>query len=162
MRYSDEVAVSVMQGHILKSIHVSQDSDQIVFITTDDHAFLMHHERDCCECVEIEDICGDLDDLIGSPLTVAEEVSNYHEAFTLLVPHTRTEDEDDSFTWTYYKFDTAKGGVTIRWYGTSNGYYSESVSVFQRTEENFDQFNREVSFVPTDILNSRKYDHLTI
>jgi len=162
MDYKDQVDVNVMKGLTLKSVHVSNDSDQIVFITTDGQAFLLHHEPDCCECVEIEDICGDLDDLIGSPLINAEEVSNYHEAFTLLVPHTRTEEEDESYTWTYYKFDTAKGGVTIRWYGTSNGYYSESVECFRRTEENFEKFKQEVSFIPTDILNPQKTEILTV
>lgn len=160
MYCTDSVNPNVMQGLTLKAVH--KDDDHLAFFTTCGQVFLMYHQQDCCECVSIEDICGDLDDIVGSPLTNAEEVSNYHETFSLLVPHSQDEDSEESYTWTYYKFDTAKGGVTIRWYGSSNGYYSESVDVYQRTEENSEDFDRELSFIPTDILTSLISPELTV
>ena len=100
--------------------------DKIIFTTTEGEKYKMCHFQDCCESVTIEDIVGDLADLVGEPILLAEEVTsreNPEDAAAATVEH-----QDDSFTWTFYKFATRKGYVDIRWYGKSNGYYSEEVS----------------------------------
>lgn len=112
-----------LKGKVLAKVENNKD-EEIIFTTDDGEVYKLYHEPDCCEYVTIEDICGDLDDLIGEPLLVAEEVEYKQDVNPGGVPEMKY---DVSFTWTFYKLDTRKGGVTIRWYGESNGYYSESV-----------------------------------
>jgi hypothetical protein len=95
--------------------------EELRFYLTESNYVRMYHEQDCCESVYIEDICGDLEDLVGAPLLEAEEVQGYTQD--------PLQEGEESYTWTFYKFATRKGSVSIRWYGSSNGYYSESVSV---------------------------------
>lgn len=107
-------------GKTLTKVEVLTDDDEIVFITNEGKRYKLYHKQECCESVTIEDIVGDLSDLVGEPILVADEVIN----------QTNLDDETkdkDWFTWTFYKFATRKGYVDIRWYGESNGYYSESV-----------------------------------
>lgn len=89
--------------------------DTLIFVTEDGERYTQQHCQECCEVVTIEDICGNLDDLIGVPILLAYEATNKGEA------------GGDHHTWTFYNLSTVKGSVTIRWYGVSNGYYSESV-----------------------------------
>lgn len=100
---------------------IIKKDDRLVFITTTGKRYIMYHDQDCCEDVYIEDIVGDLDDLIGSPIITAREDFN--------VPSEPMRDGEESWTWTFYNLATIKGSVTIRWYGSSNGYYSESANV---------------------------------
>lgn len=124
-----EAAIGDLIGKTMVS--VSQvDNDELRFTTSDGERFRLYHYQDCCESVEIEDVIGDLSDLVESPILMAEEVS--HECEN---PEGVPEKEwQDSWTWTFYKLATVKGYVTIRWYGESNGYYSERVA-FEKCED---------------------------
>ena len=104
----------------LTFVKIEATDEKITFFTEDGKKFIMCHHQDCCEGVWIEDIVGDLDDLIGAPLRCAEERINREEPYGC-----------DGDTWTYYEFATIKGSVTIRWCGLSNGYYSEEVSLYE-------------------------------
>lgn len=103
--------------------------EEIKFTVSDGRVFKLDHYQDCCESVYIESIAGDLTDLIGNPITLAEEVTSEENP-----PDAKAEtlEYQDSFTWTFYKLATIKGYVDIRWYGESNGYYSESVDFHEK------------------------------
>jgi hypothetical protein len=127
-------------------VSINKNDDELVFICATGEKYKMYHSQDCCESVYIEDICGDLDDLIGTPILKAEEVSNddfvtaYESKFKKKENSIYCEVGEEgnfkpeSYTWTFYKLATIKGYVDIRWFGESNGYYSESVD-FQKANE---------------------------
>lgn len=110
-------------GQTMASVENVND-EELVFITTDGKKFKLHHSQDCCESVSIESVVGDLADLVGEPMLLAEEITSTENPQDA---KPETLEFQDSFTWTFYKFATRKGYVDIRWYGESNGYYSESV-----------------------------------
>ena len=113
-------------GKVFVRIEVNADKDMIHFEDDQGKVYRMHHDQDCCETVEIESIVGDLEDLLNTPILKAEEAeSNDTPDNALMGP------SGESDTWTFYKLATIKGYVDIRWYGTSNGYYSESVSFIE-------------------------------
>jgi len=109
------MGIEALLGHTLTNVFVDGDREFIKFETLDGSEFKMYHRQDCCESVTLEEVIGDIQDLIGSPILEAEESGE-------------TGEEDyGSYTWTFYKLGTIKGHVNLRWFGSSNGYYSESV-----------------------------------
>ena len=111
-----------MVGKTFTRVEGSAGDGEMRFVTADGETFLFSHYQDCCESVRIEDVCGDIQDLVGEPILMAEEVSGEAPA--------SDEDHWGSQTWTFYKFATRKGYVDVRWLGESNGYYSESVDMW--------------------------------
>lgn len=105
-------------GKTLTDVTIS-GRDSISFTADTGERWSMYYEPDCCASAQIEDIVGDPRDLIDSPIVIAEVAYSQENPLS---------EHEESFTWTFYKLATAKGYVTIRWYGSSNGYYSEEAS----------------------------------
>jgi hypothetical protein len=122
MAYTDwdnEAKIEDMVGKVFTLVSGGVGDGELVF-ENDTERFVFFHYQDCCESVDINDIVGNLEDLVGEPLLIAEEVSGATEP---------DEEHYDSYTYTFYKFATRKGYVDVRWLGESNGYYSEGVSL---------------------------------
>lgn len=115
---------SLVGQTILRIEGLERESERIDIFTMEKQISLFH-DQDCCEWVRVEDVCGDPNDLIKQYVCEAEVVTNsesHPEGFDAL--------SVESFTWTFYKIRTHGGDLTIRWLGSSNGYYSEEVSCF--------------------------------
>ncbi len=143
-----QVDFSVLKGKTLKSIE--NRGEELIFTATTGETYRQIYYEDCCASCLVEEIHGDLEDLVGSEILMAEEVSNTDPDEALVATRkaayekAKSEYRDDpenfywngaspdngwkeeSETWTFYKAATIKGSVTIRWHGSSNGYYSES------------------------------------
>jgi hypothetical protein len=119
--------INELVGKTLDRIIILNDKSEINFYCTDGISYSMLHHQDCCESVYVDDIVGDIKDLIDTPILEAREDTNQNDP--------KQDDTNDSFTWTFYNIRTINGSVTIKWYGTSNGYYSESVSFDQVESE---------------------------
>lgn len=113
--------VEELKGETVVEVKGKEGSEELAFVLADGRTFVMFHDQQCCESVIVEDIAGDMGDLIDRPLVQAEEVSGGTQEGRN--PHRNV----DSYTWTFYKLSTERGGVTIRWLGCSNGCYSEQV-----------------------------------
>jgi len=123
IREKERVAFETLQGKTFTKVYQESDEDygDVVFFVGEDGSYVhCNTEYQMMNDVDvwIEDICGELEDLIGSPILQAEETV-----------------EEGEITYSFYKIATIKGYVTIRWCGKSNGYYSEQASLFEVGKE---------------------------
>lgn len=110
-----------LKGKKITKITGKEGDEQMVFLCSDGNKYTLTYYQDCCACCCVESIQGDLSDIIGQKLLDAREVTSHDHL-------DGTPEDSESFTWTFYTLMTRKGRVTIRWYGSSNGYYSESAT----------------------------------
>ena len=96
-------------------IKIVKSDEELTFTMSSGDTFRFYHDNECCEVVSIEEVIGDFEDLLFLPILRAEEKVN--------------DDEYNNQTWTFYTFATRKGYVDVRWLGSSNGYYSQSVNL---------------------------------
>jgi len=122
--YYREKDISILIGETLVSVVGAEENSEIVIFTTKSgKKYELYHIQSCCESVWLADVVGKVENIIGSPLLKAEEVSSDDMG--------PMSEWTESYTWTFYRFLTAKGDLVLRWYGESNGYYSEGVNFIE-------------------------------
>jgi hypothetical protein len=109
--------VSQFNGVTFQDVYFDPDGDFILFKVSDNEIYQMYHYQECCEHVELDDIVGDVSDLIKCKVIHFEERTNGNDT------------EHGSETWTFYDIQTEKGSINLKWHGDSNGHYSESVNL---------------------------------
>lgn len=119
-----DAKIGDMKGRTISAILGNIGDEELYFVMKEGDGYRMKHYQDCCESVVLEDIVGDLSWLINSPILLAEERSSSSKDEHGIPGK---DNDCESYTWTFYEFVTMKGAVTLRWYGVSNGYYSEKV-----------------------------------
>jgi len=127
--------ISILNGRVIKEVTgLNDDSDKVTFVMEDGKVYEMYHDQDCCESVYIEDVEGDASMLNGQRVVLA------YESSTTECPNEREAGKwrEDDEQWTFYRISTFLGVVVIRWYGSSNGYYSTSVDFREQGKGRWD------------------------
>lgn len=108
----------------VEGLEKASDEVLITFETPEGETKLLtlYHRQDCCEWVRLESFEGDTD-LAGLTVTYAGEVVS------------REDVDYGSQTKTFYTIACGSKTLVLRWYGESNGYYSESVDILLETLE---------------------------
>jgi len=100
-------------------------SDEVTIMFTDGSCLKFYHSQDCCESVLLEDFDATPEDLVNAKIISIEERISYsgEDKIKSLNPW------HESYTWSFYVIKTSKFTMTMRWYGESNGWYSETVDI---------------------------------
>lgn len=138
------VDFSILIGKTLIDIQESSDSLWFKDAENNEYSLLQLHPDGAS--VTLDDIVGDLDDLLNTPILFAEEVSG----------DTGKSEDYESYTYTFYKLATVKGWVDIKFFGTSSGYYSEKADFIKYRSANENELNVIIRDLKND--NERLHD----
>lgn len=122
--------ISVLVGLTLTAIDAKRDDEdgdivELWFRTECGRTFRMFHEQDCCETVYLNDCGGcSIEDVVGDTILHAETASTQGDE----VMQKFFSEGGERHLWTFYKISTVFTSLTLRWLGSSNGYYAEDVS----------------------------------
>ena len=122
--YESIQSIEVLKGQKILGIYEHPLSESVI-VETEEEVYMFTHFQDCCEGVYLEEIAGDLQWLLGERVTNAMEESSSQET------------DYGSETITFYSISTRKGTVTFRFYGESNGYYSEDAYLVPLPKDTF-------------------------
>jgi hypothetical protein len=107
-------------GQEIVDIFVNHDKSEILLVNKWGGQCKLFHDYCCCEHFEFLDL--DVDELYQTlyhkPITQVELVTKEKD-------DTKDDPQYGSGTWSYFKLSTNNGTVTLRGYGSSNGFYSE-------------------------------------
>lgn len=118
-----EVDFNVLKGKIIEDVTYIEEESAIYFTTSKNKQYVLMHIDECCEDVDLVDIVGDLYSLVGNKIYLAEKISNSESK-----PLGRLQ---TTYTWTYFKLASRGGYVTLSYYGTSNGHYTEDAKLYK-------------------------------
>lgn len=121
----NKVPLSELVGKkIIKVTGLEKNSTEIHFYTASNNHYVLEHNQDCCEYVRLVDLEGGYEDLVDSYVHSFEEVKDTS-------PDNYNYREDKSYEWTFYKIETSKGGVWLRWLGETDSSYAIGVSFYK-------------------------------
>lgn len=99
-------------------------SDEVTIKFTDGTCLKFYHQQDCCESVLLEDFDTEPEYLINTNIISIEE--RIYRSGEGMKPLSTC---DQSYTWSFYVIKTSSITMVLRWYGESNGWYSETVDI---------------------------------
>lgn len=121
---------------------VKLNGGAVEFFNDNKLMFCLHHEQSCCEWVELIDGFDELHLLQNDP--IMQSYATYSHDGELKYESSHGSDYD-SLTWSFYTISTFYHSVTLRFYGQSNGCYSETADLYRcLTDEEEIAYKKEV------------------